>query len=317
MLILPYKRNGMKKWLLVSAGTILILLAASMLIPRIQEKTSSTLIKCPPAAVNRYIISFNKWSNWWPGNRITDTTWQIEQKTFRITQQLLNGFQALSEDETIALDLQFNPAENNETTLSIHIKYAFPFHPVYRLWAFLRKSKAEVISERLLTRCSEFFSQPANVYGIDIQKGKVKYFSWISTKETFDHYPTVEELYQTIETLFSYTNANNAKTLDDPIMHVYRENDNSYELMVAIPTDRDLPTQGRFQLKNMILGSLLMARVEGGPEKIRKAIEELENHVKDHRLVSPAIPFETLLTDRRKESDTARWVTLVNYPIFD
>lgn len=308
----------MKKGLYLVIGMLLVLFALPLLIPRIQEKTISLPVACPPNAIGRFITSAEKWESWWPGKRISgDSIWQIEEKQFRITQRLLNGFQAMSEDQTVAIDLQFHPAVSNESIFTIRTTYALPFHPVYRLWALFIKSKAEAISEALQKSCHAFFSQPLKVYGIDIRKGKVKYFSWISTKEKFDHSPSAEELYRTIEALTSFVDDNKGKILDKPIMHVYQETNESFELMVAVPTDRDLPSKGRFQLKNMILGSLLQAEVEGGPASVGRAINELENYVKDHRLVSPAIPFETLITDRRKETDTTKWVSIVNYPIFD
>jgi hypothetical protein len=67
----------------------------------------------------------------------------------------------------------------------------------------------------------------------------------------------------------------------------------------------------------MILGSLLSATITGGPEKVRIAEQELENYVKDQQLVSPAIPFQSLVTDRRQLADSTQWISKVNYPIFN
>jgi hypothetical protein len=67
----------------------------------------------------------------------------------------------------------------------------------------------------------------------------------------------------------------------------------------------------------MILGSLLTAEVKGGAHTVSEAEKQLENYVRDYQIVSPAIPFQTLVTDRRKEMDTARWVSIVNYPVFN
>ena len=86
--------------------------------------------------------------------------------------------------------------------------------------------------------------------------------------------------------------------------------------MVAIPVNKILPETNRFLVKRMILGKILVAEVRGGRSRIDEGMQEMENYVKDHKLVSPAIPFEMIITNRQAESDTAKWVTRLYYPIF-
>jgi hypothetical protein len=307
----------MKKGLFITLGFIIVLLAAAMFIPRVQEKSVSLTVSCPSVAVTRQISSMGNWEKWWPGKKISDSSWELEQKTFDVTSMLLNGFQLLSEDKRIAIDLQFTPLNKNETSFTLRTATVLPFHPVYRLWNWLNGGYANRASSHLLNGCRDFFSAPSKVYGLDIKNGKVKYFSWISTKDNFDHSPSTEEIYGLADALQEYIKSNAANALGDPIMHIYRESNSSFELMVAIPTDRDLPSKDRFQLKNMILGSLLTAEVKGGVYTVGEAEKQLENYVRDYQIVSPAIPFQTLVTDRRKEMDTARWVSIVNYPVFN
>jgi hypothetical protein len=37
--------------------------------------------------------------------------------------------------------------------------------------------------------------------------------------------------------------------------------------------------------------------------------------VQDHQRVAPAIPFQSLVTDRTKQPDTSKWVTRLYWPI--
>jgi hypothetical protein len=59
-----------------------------------------------------------------------------------------------------------------------------------------------------------------------------------------------------------------------------------------------------------------VAEVKGGPHRIRACQEAVEAYVKDHRIQSPAMPFQRMITDRQREADTSQWITTINYPIF-
>lgn len=307
----------MKKLWLAALGILILVTGAGLVIPRKIEKSYSVTVNCPSTAVSRHMLPMDHWQSWWPGTRIGDSSWQAGDLTFTITQVLLNGFQAAAVDQNLAVELQFIPGSSKETNFSIRVTSILPVNPFARLWTWAGGGAQENSSTQILKACSDFFGQPERVYGINIVKGKVAHFSWVSTKETFDHDPATEEIYRLIDALLGYIQQNKAQALGAPILHVHQDGPRAYEMMVALPTDRDLPANGRFQLKNMILGSLLTATVKGGNSSVRKAASELENYVRDYRLVSPAIPFQTLITDRRKEADSTRWISQANYPIFN
>jgi hypothetical protein len=87
--------------------------------------------------------------------------------------------------------------------------------------------------------------------------------------------------------------------------------------MTAIATDREINGDAPFSLKRMLPGgNILVAEVKGGPHAIRKCMEAVDAYVKDRRILSPAMPFQRMVTDRKAEPDTNRWVTTINYPIF-
>lgn len=307
----------MKRIVAVVAGLLIIVLISGLLISPIQEKTTRLTIACPTPAVARQFSSMDKWRNWLPEKIENDTILQIANKSFYITTLLMNGFQALSTDKKIAIDLQYIPKANKETEFILRTTYALPGNSFLRCIAWLTGDRSKSVQEKVIEQCKTFFSQPEKVYGMEIKRDKVKFFSWISTKANFTKAPSTQDIYRNIDALQNYIRSNAAQALGDPILHVHRESATTYELMVAIPTDRDLQTKNGFQLKNMILGSILTATVKGDEQSVTKAEIELENYVKDHQIVSPAIPFQTLVTDRSKEKDSTRWITRVNYPIFD
>jgi effector-binding domain-containing protein len=60
---------------------------------------------------------------------------------------------------------------------------------------------------------------------------------------------------------------------------------------------------------------MIEAEVTGGVYKVDRAMEQLFKYRDDSHLSIMSIPFELLITDRRKEQDTSRWVTRVCAPI--
>ena len=63
-------------------------------------------------------------------------------------------------------------------------------------------------------------------------------------------------------------------------------------------------------------GNILVAEVRGGVSTVKQAFRNLSNYVGDYGRQSPALPFESLVTDRLKETDTTKWVTKLYFPVY-
>ena len=62
-------------------------------------------------------------------------------------------------------------------------------------------------------------------------------------------------------------------------------------------------------------GNILITEVKGGSNKINNAYKQIRNYISDYNRIAPAIPFESLVTDRSKEPDSSKWVTRIYYPV--
>jgi hypothetical protein len=120
-----------------------------------------------------------------------------------------------------------------------------------------------------------------------------------------------------IEELEKYIALQNSKVLNAPIVNLFTDNNKEYEAMVAIATDRDLPSNNKYFLKNMMLGNIMVAKVKGDRKRIDECIQAMKYYISDYKKSSPAIYFERLITDRLAEKDSTQWVTTINYPIFN
>ena len=120
-----------------------------------------------------------------------------------------------------------------------------------------------------------------------------------------------------IKTLENYILKVHGEKAGFPMLHVQKEGPQKFVTMAAIPTAEVLPSENNILLKQMVLGSpLLVSEVRGGVQTIINGERELSNYVSDYKKLSPAISFQSLVTDRQMERDTSKWITKLYYPIF-
>jgi hypothetical protein len=161
-----------------------------------------------------------------------------------------------------------------------------------------------------------FFADTKKLYGIDIVRTRVTDPSLIALKQHFDHEPSLAEVYGLISELRSYIIAQGGKEKNRPMVNMYKETEKMYMAMVAIATDKELPTTDRFLLKRMELGYILTGTVLGGPALVKQGEENLSAYARDYSKVAPAIPYQLWVTDRMLQPDTTQWETKLYYPIF-
>jgi hypothetical protein len=137
----------------------------------------------------------------------------------------------------------------------------------------------------------------------------------LSYSDTLKSYPSPQLYYQWIDRLEKYATTHNAKT-GLPMLNIRAIGNDCYFTRVALPIDKQLTGDNGIEFKRMPGGGkLLVTEVEGGPSLVEKGFIEMENYREDHNQVSPAIPFQSLVTDRRLQPDTARWITKLCWPI--
>lgn len=307
----------MKKWILISCVIILLVITILyFLIPTAQDFSYQVTVNCPEPAVARQITNNNKWA-WWPGKK-EDSMYTYKNYNYKIEKILYNGIEATVSNNTDSLKgtLQFLYYGTDSTQFQWTSKYIFPANPFKRFQQYIRQRKLKTNVESLLGDIKEYFGKEENVYGMKIVKQRVTESSLISVKETFSHYPTIQEIYNLIGSIKEYIRKMGNEEADHPMLHVEQYDSTIFEAMVAIPTRTELPSEGKFRLKKMVLGNILMAEVKGGIYTIMKGEQELNNYVYDHKKSSPAIPFQSLVTNRFSEPDTSKWITRLYYPIF-
>lgn len=308
----------MKKWILSACLIILsVAIAFYFLIPAIQNTSYQTVADCPQTAAARKIIDIKKWKLWWPGQTINDTSYTYQSYTYTIGKVRLDGIEMIISNNNSSVKgfFQIGYIGQDSTRFNLTCKNSFSTNPVKRFAQYFQVEGFQNNAISLLENIQKYFDNQENIYGLNIITEKMVESSFISLKNTFDHYPTTEEIYSKIELVKDFVKKTNGEEGGFPMAHVENIGEKNFELMVAVPTKHELPGNDKFQLKRMHTGYVLTAKVKGGNYAIINGEKELANYKTDYRLNSPAIPFQSLITNRLQESDTTKWITKLYYPV--
>jgi hypothetical protein len=100
------------------------------------------------------------------------------------------------------------------------------------------------------------------------------------------------------------------------MVNITRADAKEIYIQVAIPIERDIPVNGAFSIKKMVLGNLLSVKVQGDQAKVNEAFEATKQYITDKQKYSPAIPFIIYNTNRLLEKDSSKWISTISYPIY-
>lgn len=308
----------MKKLIGVIGLIIIIFILLYFFIPSTKTFIYQTTANVTPTAVTRKIIHKPEWPSWWPGKTINDSTYQFQNNIFRIDKILLDAVETtvFNNNDSLKGYLQFTGFGQDSTRFGWVSEYHFPDNPIKRLKDYFQFKKINNQIKTLVDSIQVQFNQPLVIYGMNIKEQKVTDSTLISLKNTFSHYPSTSEIYSMVDSINSYISKNGGEVNNHPMLNVHQNGPAAFETMVAIPTKRDLASNGKFELKKMVLGNILMGEIKGGVHAVLDGEKQLRFYANDYHKMSPAIPFQSLVTNRIVEPDSAKWVTRLYYPVF-
>ncbi|MEI6265184.1 MAG: hypothetical protein WCP74_08755 [Sphingobacteriia bacterium] len=309
----------MKKIVLSIFLLLVIIVIVVILLPTTKTVTQSVNVQCPIDALTRNISNPIYWNKWWPGKKLNDSSYAFNGKTIQIKTVLINGFngQRETDGKRVEIALQALSIDSYTSQINITTQYKFSSNIITKLSEYVSFIKEKSEYKQFLNQLQTVFSSIEKTYGFAIERQKVPNSSYISTKKIFNHNPTIEEIYAMIQELEKYIEQQNSKAINAPILNIHTDDNKEFDVMVAIATVRDLPSTDKYFLKNMMLGNIMVAEVKGDRKRIDSCIQAMKFYISDYRKSSPAIYFERLITNRLAEKDSTKWVSTINYPIFN
>ena len=173
----------------------------------------------------------------------------------------------------------------------------------------------------MLSSFQSFILKTENVYGFKFKKELVSDSTLISLRGISKNYPTVNEIYETIFKLESFSKKFGASQTNPPMLNIYNTGGDGYEYMLALPINKFININAfdkQITPKRMLVGGNLIVSdtIIGDRKRIDIALKEIEFFKKDNNLLSPAIPYESIITNRLTQKDSSKWETKLYYPIF-
>ena len=312
----------MKKPALLVLGLLLIaFISIYFVVPQYLIAKSTINIDITDVNVFKFLINKQAWPKWWPGSHDANNgnLFSYNGKTYTINKDA-NSFV----DVTInAPDLELTGKINyfalgdGSTAIEWTAQKQSSLNPVERIGEFFKVKKEQRQMDTLLSRFKQFMLKDNNVYGINVKVARVKDGIMLATNSISKTPPPPDVIYTIVARLRRQIAAQNALETNKPMLNINQTDDKDYHVMVAIPVDKEIPPgPGNVIYKMVVGGNILEADVKGGRHTIDNAFTQLKNYQKDHSLVSPAMPFELMVTDRSMEKDTAKWLTKIYWPIF-
>ena len=206
----------------------------------------------------------------------------------------------------------------SKNTLQISWRTAIPpsYNPITRFLQYQNAREVKKNMDIILESLLNYVVQSKNVYGFDIKRSLVKDTLLASSSMIHFTSPETRAVYSLIDSVKRFVANNNLKQVNPPMLNVFKDEKGNYQTIVALPVNREFKSTGNIEIKKMVPGNILEMTVKGGPKTIEKGFNQIKMYVNDFQLISPAMPFESLITDRAKQPDTSKWVTKIYYPIF-
>lgn len=296
-----------RKWLIgISLIILATIISIIVFIPKTIRLHQTTFIRVNQRAFFRTITDKTKWVEWWPGKQFT----LLNQREYSTTVSMKNG------NDTLLTEMTYVPW----STDSVLISWEGTSNASTGIWSKLenynRISNYRTDMKLALVKLDSFYASEENIYSMKINKQHVVDSTLIATSQIAYSYPGIPLLDLMIRRLKEYAVVHQTSVTGFPMLNIMTKDSVHYLVRVALPVGNKLKDSANIMYRAMLGGgNILITEVHGGQYSINKAFTEMENYISDHKRIAPAIPFQSLVTDRSLVEDTSKWITKVFFPV--
>jgi hypothetical protein len=301
--------------LLVGVGAVYYFIPSKLTVAKTAfiNTSSRSLLRCTES-----VAYWQKWAGQGTDKlKVTDTSIIVNNYEYIVKSNLFgeNGVVIKNGNELYKTAIIISPASHDSSIFIWNTVVSTGNNPFSKIVAWQKAVSLKKQMDVLTARLKNFAEKTINIYGFEVQNIKVTDTLLLSTKLVSKGYPSTAAIYNAVSKLQKTIQQKGAAATNSPMLNVTTLDSITYNVQVAVPINKIIEVKQPLVLKYMVMGSILVAAVKGGPCTVRKATQSLQYFVDDNAMVSPAIPFELLVTDRSKETDTSKWITKIYYPV--
>ncbi len=317
----------MRKWLTVLAIAIALVIAGIYIfIPRSLVVSVTVPVNCTQSATFRILADDTKWEKWWPGNESkangetnsSSNLFTYKDYRFHVSRSSQNAIEVPIEHDgfTVNSTMSVFTLPFDSAAINWQCNLDADANPVKRLTNYMRAGDIKNIMLAVLQPLGPFVDKKENVYDYPFKIGSTKDTVLIATRFISAAYPNTTDIYHSVNLLKTFATKQKATITGSPMLNVTKLSDSGFQVMVALPVDRELLEKENIFKRRMVPGRFLITEVTGDANTVKQALEQVQHYFADYKKTSMAIPFQVLVTDRSQELDSAKWVTQIYAPIY-
>lgn len=313
----------MKKPILIVLTFLLLGTAAVyVFIPSTITVSETAAIRCVADAAIRKLTDKTSWPGWWPGKIETapDGTalYQLNNTVYTVSQRMLHtlALQIKHNGDTVGSHLSVLNLPGDSAIIKWECRLEAGKNPFQRIKTYREAIALKKNMDSVTAALQHYLSSFENVYGVAFREASTADTVLISTRAVSPVYPSTAFVYGMVDKLRDFCKNSKCTITGPPMLNVTALDTGRFQVMVALPVEHSVAGNGDIQLQKMIPGRFIIADVKGGPHAIENTHRQLLHFFQDYHRTAMAIPFEYLITDRVKESDTSKWVTRIYSPVY-
>jgi hypothetical protein len=294
-------------------------------IPEKIEISEVQFVKCNVNGAFRILRDKSSWKKWWPKKfanenkkeATNDSSFFYNGYSYEPHEIFYNAVSVVVSKNNTSIDSHINliKISLDSTVVIWKCEMKAGNNPLKRISNYQKASKLQLDFTSILLAYKNFVEQSSNIYGVDFHVIMSQDSTMVATKMTSKTFPTTTDIYSMIRKLRNYITEENARENNLPMLNVKTLEDSTFETMVAIPVNKQLPGKGDIFFSRFVPWKVLTAEVHGGNKTVENALDQMKIYMGDYQKTAMAIPFQSLLTDRSKEPDTSKWITRIYTPV--
>jgi len=311
----------MKKIILLIVPLILIFIIVYIAIPSQILISNSVGAHVNISGITRNISEENNWKQWWPGT-VKDSenkmNFLLDSYQFKLNKVLYNALEININkgEKTDSSLLQFFAIQNDSIRMVWSTKISTGNNPFSKINAYFKSREIKSKMTAILNAIQQNARNLKNIYGVSIETETRPEQFLVSTKKEFSSIPSTQDIYKIINDIRTYIINTKGEVDSFPMVNILTLDSTHFVAQVAVPIKNPIPGNATFSIKNMPnYAKFLVAEIKGGKGSIEFAQKSFKFFIADYQKTVMASPFQLLVTDRSKQTDSSKWITRIFYPI--
>lgn len=285
-------------------------------IPNQLKIEENVLIRSNKNTINRGLNDLVLWKKWWPEDGGNILSYHDAAFHPHLPGLFAYPIDVAYNGTDIKTLLSIVEKSNDSAIISWRSNIRLSNNPFTRIIQYRLVKTLSNDMKSILGTLQNFMSDPQNVYGIKVTNETVKDTLLVNTQAMFDILPTTDNVYALINKLATATQSAGASITGYPMMNIEKRKDSKYLLRVALPVSKLVKEGKGVVIKRMFPGNILVSNdIIGGDAAVENAFKQMMYYVQDYDKTMPAIPFQSLITNRQLEKDSSKWVTRIYCPV--